>query len=213
MIPQRPGTENLVTRTHCGGRQVQVRVCDSNPGGGDVEAVGLAALDHLGVSCGDGDSGVPGGDGHRPYFMCQRLGFQPLLDDEGDGDRERGGAGDSEVVDRPVDRKLPDGSAGEDQRAHDEGVGGQGYAGVPKWKRCRIGERRERRVVEGRQQETLYELVSGLASGAVAHVYTRSGEPRRSAAILLQRVEDALILTLAHREPISTFSNDVRPKL
>src|SRR5688572_9801297 len=213
MIPQRPGTENLVTRTHGGGRQVQLRVCNSNPGGSDVEPVGLAALDHLGVSGGDGDSGVPGSVGHRLYFVGQRLGLQPLLDDEGGGERERGGAGDGQVVDRTVDRELSYGPAGEHEGTHDEGVGGQGYSGVPKGKRCRVSERGKRRVVEGRQQETLDELVGRLAPGAVAHVYARGGEPRRPPAVLLQRVEDALFFALAHLEPISTFSNDLRPKL
>ena len=87
--------------------------------------------------------------------MRQRLGLQPLLDDEGGGERERGGAGDGQVVDRPVDRKLPYGPAGEYEGSHDEGVGGEGYAGVAKGKHGGVGERGERRVVEGREQETL----------------------------------------------------------
>jgi hypothetical protein len=37
-----------------------------------------------------------------------------LLDDEGDGEAERGGARDGEVVDGAVDRELADGAAGED---------------------------------------------------------------------------------------------------
>jgi hypothetical protein len=38
-------------------------------------------------------------------------------------------------------------------------------------------------------------------------------EPRRPAAVLFQRVEDVL-LSLSHcLVPISTFSNDLRPKL
>ena len=56
--------------------------------------------------------------------------------------------------------------------------------------------------------------------GAVAHVYARGGEPRRPAAVLLKRVRRSrfetrpyLLPALAHREPISTFSNDLRPKL
>jgi hypothetical protein len=55
--------------------------------------------------------------------------------------------------------------------------------------------------------------VGCLAPGAVAHVYARGGELRRSATVLIQRIEDALLPAIAHLEPISTLSNDLRPKL
>src|SRR5215210_8561203 len=98
--------------------------------------------------------------------MRKYLCLESFFDDQSCREAYRGGARDGEIVDGAVYRQLPDGSAGEHEGAHDEGVGGQGYAGVPKGKRCRVGERGEDRVIEGRQQEAFYELVGRLASGA-----------------------------------------------
>jgi hypothetical protein len=85
--------------------------------------------------------------------------------------------------------------------------------GVAEGDQGRVRERRESGVFERGQEQAFYELVGSLAPGPVAHVYTRRGELRRPAAVLLQGVEDPL-LPLAHPfDPISTFSNDLRPKL
>ena len=107
-----------------GGGQVQLRVRDADAGGDDVEPVALAALDDFGVAGGYGDAGLLRGPCHRRYLAFQDFGVQTLLDDEGGGEAERGGAGDGQVVDGAVYRELPDRAAGEDERLHYEGVGG-----------------------------------------------------------------------------------------
>src|SRR5918998_2874768 len=115
--------EDLVPWPHRSCREGEPRVRDPHPCSDDVEPVALAALDHLGVSRGDGDPGPSGGARHRFYLAAQRLGLKALLDDEGGREPYGGRPGDSQVVHRPVDRELADGSPGEDKRAHNEGVG------------------------------------------------------------------------------------------
>src|ERR671917_2551320 len=211
MIAQSAGAQYLVPRSHRSRGEGELRIRRPHSGGDDVEPVTLPALDYLGISGSDDDPGLLRGGGHRLYFVGQHFGLQPLLDNQGGGETYRGGPGDGQVVDRPVDRELSYGPAGEDQRMHHEGICGQGELGVSEGQERRVGERGERRVIEDRQQEALYELVGRLASGPVAHVYAWGLEFRWPAAVRLDRVGKP---PLAHSlEPISTFSNVLRPKL
>ena len=117
--------------------------------------------------------------------------------------------GDRQVVHGAVDREFPDRAAGENQRTHHEGIGGQGQPHVAAGEQRRIGERRQGGVGERGQKETFYQLVGRLAPGPVAHVDPGRRERGRTATVLFERGQDALLV----HAPTLTFSGDVRPKV
>ena len=110
------------------GRAVDAGNRPPDAGGGDVHAVGLAVLHHLGVAARDGDPGRAGRPRHGAHFGLQdfrrQAGFQHIGDDQRLGAR----AGNGQVVDRAVDRQFADGAARKTQRADHEAVGGDGDA-------------------------------------------------------------------------------------
>ena len=141
--------------SHGGRGESERRVRQPEAGGDDVEVIAFAALDHLGVAGDDRHPCAPGGCRHGLDLAAQHGSLQPLFDDQGGGEGERGGAGDGQIVDRTVDRQFADGAAGKDERVHHEGIGSEGQATVAAGHERRVGERRQGRVVEGRQQRAL----------------------------------------------------------
>ena len=96
------------------------------PGGVDVEAVALAALDDLGVAGDEPHAGRRGRVAHRGDDAAQIVDRQTLLEDQPDAQIERLGAAHRQVVDRAVDGERADVAAGKEQRPHDIGIGREG---------------------------------------------------------------------------------------
>ena len=106
---------------------------------------------------------------HHP---AQEGDVQPLLEDEGGGDAERGGTADGEVVDRAVDRQLADVAAGEEERADHERVGGDRDADVVdagKREHRLVAELVEHGVAEDVAEQRGGQRVAGLPPCAVTH--------------------------------------------
>ncbi len=125
MIAHRPGEDDLIPgarrRARHPGAQDQ-----PHPGGGDKDLVGGALGHHLGVPGDDGDPGFGGGGLHGLGDGLQDGDFQALLQDEGGRQHQGPGRGGEEVVHRARHRQPADVAAGEKQRVHHEGVGGEG---------------------------------------------------------------------------------------
>ena len=128
-MPCRPMSPD--SRTTSPGRTldgaIDPRVLDhADAGGVDEEAVALAAVDHLGVA-GDDRARPPRRAAARidATTRQQRLHRQAFLEDEAGAQEQRPRAAHRQVVDRAVDRQRADVAAGEEQRPHDVGVGGE----------------------------------------------------------------------------------------
>lgn len=196
--------------------RVRVESREANACHGDIEAISLAALDDLGISGGDPHSGPPGGCCHRLDFPAEDGGLQSLLDNECTGERERGGPGDRQIVHRAVDRQFADGTARKDQRTHDEGVGRQGQLHPADGEQCRIGERGQRRIVQGGQEQPFDQLVGGFAACPVAHIDPFRREGRYPTTQGRNRGDGAQFgLFIGDHFPAPTFSRScpLRPKL
>ena len=102
------------------------RVLDhADAGGGDETAVGLAAVDDLGVSGHDRDIGRLRRLPHRGHDAIEIGEREALLEDERGGQVERARAGHREIVHGAVDREVADVAAGEEQRRDDIRVRGE----------------------------------------------------------------------------------------
>ena len=91
----------------------------------DEELVGRAAPDDLRVAGDDGDAGARRRRPRRFDDPPQIVDRQPLLEDEGERERQRARAADGEIVDGAVHRQLADVAAAKEDRRHDKGVGGE----------------------------------------------------------------------------------------
>ena len=69
--------------------------------------------------------------GHGGHDALQVGDGEALLEDEPGRQVQRPGPGHGQVVDRAVDGEVADVAAGEEQRRHHVGVGGEGQAGPP----------------------------------------------------------------------------------
>ena len=98
----------------------------ADTGRGDEQAVGGATLHDLGVTGDDLDRRLGGGGRHAGADLVQAGDLETLLDDEGGGQTQGPGRRRGQVVDRAGHRQAADVAAGEGERLHDVGVGGEG---------------------------------------------------------------------------------------
>ena len=135
----------------------------------------MAALDDLGVTGDDLDSGGCRGGSHG-FDDGGELGEgEPFFKDEAGAEVFGDGSRDGEVVDGPVDRQLADRAAGKAQRLDDEAVAaerqrhaaGRHRAGVPECGEGAVG------AGEGGDEQPLDQRLRGLAARAV-----RERDPR-----------------------------------
>ena len=123
-------------------RGVDVNAGDgaADSGGGDVHAVGLAALDDFCVATDHGDACALESVGHGADFGFEDGTGEAFFENEGDDHRMGSGTGDGEVVHGSVDGEFADGAAGEAQGADDETVGGECDGGSADFDVCGVGE-------------------------------------------------------------------------
>ena len=167
--PTRPESRIRSPGRSAGGREPRALVDQPEPGRADVHAVGVAALDDLGVA-GDDRARPPPRPARAIASTSARsvLGGQALLEDQRQRQRERARAGHREVVDRAVDGELADRAAGEAQRLDDEGVGGQRERRRSDGRRRRP-RRRARRCRTRAASSPSISALRRLAAGAVGH--------------------------------------------
>ena len=123
--PIGPDTRTASPGRTCAAPSVRRPFEHADAGGGDVAAVGLAALDDLGVAGDDLHAGRPRPRRHRRDDPPQVGDREALLEDEAGRQVQRPRAGHRQVVDRAVDGEVADVAAGEEQRRDDVGVGGE----------------------------------------------------------------------------------------
>ena len=131
-MPWRPRSPlSRITSPGCdpGGRDFHARRDPADAGRVDEDAVAFAAIDDLRVAGDDPHAGRSGGLGHRGHDAAERFHRQALFEDEARAEICRPGPGHRQVVDGSVDGQLADVAAGEEQRADDEPVGGEGQPG------------------------------------------------------------------------------------
>ncbi len=151
---------------------------DAHAGGVDVDAVAMAALDHLRVASDDLDPGLARRFCHRAHHPLQHLNLQSLFQDESSGEPERPGAAHRHIVDGAVDSQRTDVAAGEKERANGEGVGGHSQLQLASRKiaslqvefyHAGVGQLAQVGVVQRRGEDLADEFVHHLPAGAVGH--------------------------------------------
>ena len=133
----------------------------------DVHAVALASFDDLRVSSDDGHAGSRRGLAHRCHNALQRFDGKTFFEDEAGAQRQRARAAHRQVVHRPVDRQLADRSAGEEQRPHHVGVGGECQTARGGLDRRAVVPCRQRRIAEGRVEHFFQQLLRHAHAAAV----------------------------------------------
>ena len=141
---------------------------DADAGGGDEDLVALAAIDYFGVAGDEQHAGFAGGGTHGIDDAAQVLGRESLFEDEGGGKVERTRAAHGQVVDRAVDGQTTDVAAGEEDRGHDERVGGEGQSRAVDFDDRLVIELVEQRIAKGRQEDAFDQLRRQFAAAAVA---------------------------------------------
>ncbi len=145
------------------------RIAPADPGRADVHAVGVAALDDLGVAGDDLDPGRAGGVGDRPHLAGEHVGGQPLLEDQREREGQRPGAGHGEVVDGAVDGQFTDRATGEAQRLDDVGVGAERELLVTEADHSGVAHLGQRVAAQRGGEQALDQRLGRLAARAVGH--------------------------------------------
>ena len=153
----------------------------------------MPALDDLRVAGDDLDAGGPRRRRHRLDLGAELGGGETLLEHQRDGQRQRPGAGDGEVVDGSVHRQLPDRAAREADRPDDEAVGRQRQSGAVDLDRTGVAELGQRRRSEGGLEQSFDQRLRRLAAGAVGHRHQLVAEARALAAGGLDDALDPLL--------------------
>src|SRR5581483_5150355 len=117
--------QHAVARLDVRRAEVPVRRDDADTGGGDVEPVGRAPVDHLGVAGDDRDARATGRVGHVGHDSLQLGDLEALLEHERGGQPRRPGAQHGQVVHRAVHRQVADRAAREAPGLDDERVGAE----------------------------------------------------------------------------------------
>ena len=146
-----------------------------------IEPVGRAPVDHFRVTGDDGHTRPTGCLGHVGDHLAELTDGESLLEDERSREPLRPSAHDGEVVDRAVNRKVPDRPAGEAKRLDDERVGGEGECLAARQGDQRgIGERGALEAAERVQEDGVDQRGRRFATGAVSHgddVVAKTGPP------------------------------------
>ncbi len=162
MVAERPRQNDLVPPADLPEARPGDRSADA--GRVDIDLVALAAADDLGVAGDDPDVRRPGRRTDRADDPVEDVGFESLLEDQGEREEARLGAGNDQVVDRSIDGQASDVPPGEKKRIDDVAV------------RCKsnaarqvdgVGKLVEDRVAEGGQD---------LAGDEVAHQAAAAAE-------------------------------------
>ncbi len=146
---------------------------DTDPGGGDVHAVAVSGLHHLGVAGGHGDSRGFGGRAHGARDPVDHGQLHALLQHEGGGEVGGPGAAHRQVVDGAVDRQVAEAAAREEQRPDDVGVGGERQPGAAEVEDGGVAHGGEDGVAVGRGEDVLDQFGGQGAASAVAHHHDR----------------------------------------
>ncbi len=137
---------------------------DADAGGVKEQSVGLAALDHLGVAGNDCDAGGARRLAHRTGDALEIGERESLLDDEAGGKIKRARAAHGDVVDGAVDGERADIAAGEEQRRDHKRIGRHHHAPGRHVEGSLIVAARQHRIVEGRTENLLDQLLHGAAA-------------------------------------------------
>ena len=186
MVADRARDEDAVARAARGSGTTRSRL-ESRPTPAVVtkSAVGAAALDHLGVARRRRRRPAVRG-GARPSRRAMRrrsaTGKPSSITNPAES-HSRLGAGDGEVVDRPVDGQLADVSAREEERLDDVRVGREREPGAAELAGRCVAELVEQRVRELFEEEALDEPPRRLAARAVGERDELVGVTARVAAI------------------------------
>jgi hydrogenase maturation protein HypF len=169
VITDRPGHDDGVTRLRPRDAKGAVPVDETDPGGVDIAAVSLAPLHDLRVPGDDADARRRGGIPHGLGDPGQVGDREALLEDEAGRQVHRRRARHRQVVDGAVDGQVADVAAGEEQRGHHVGVGGEREAGTPHAQLSSVLERLEQRVAEHVEEHRLDQRLRRLAARPVRH--------------------------------------------
>ena len=170
MIADRARKQHDVARPRGVARQDDARRRHADAGGRDEDAVGLAALDHLGVAGDDRHAGCPRRRAHAVGDALEIGERKALLDDEARREIERLGARHRDVVDGAVDGERADVASGEKQRRDDIGVGRHHHPPGADLERRLVVAGAQPVVVERRVEHVLDQLPHRPAPGAVRKV-------------------------------------------
>jgi len=177
MIADRAGEQHLVAGTNGSGIDLQSVQGTTDSGGGDVHKVGFAMLDNLGIAAGDCDARFARSVAHGAYLSFENGRGQSCFQNVGDDHGLSFSSGYCQVVDRPVNSKLSDGSSGELQRLHHETICGNGEASAVEIEMGGVAERFRGREKKQRSEKTFDQATASFASGAVGHFDLRLAEP------------------------------------
>jgi len=167
VVAERAREEHTIPRLHPIGADVDAGSQGPDARGVHVQAVGVAALDHLGVAGRDRDACGLCGPGHVTGDPAEIGDREALLDHEAGGKPERHRAGDGQVVDRAVHRQIADRSARKEDRLDDVGVGREREPRALELDQGRVAERLEHRVPELLEEKPLDERARRLPTRAV----------------------------------------------
>ena len=161
MIADAAADENLVTRfdVRCG--EVYALAQLANAGRVDVDAVTMTAVDDLGVTRHDLDTGLLGRRRHGCAHASQVVERVTLLEHEAAGEVTWRGPACRDVIDRTAHGQMPDVSTREEVRRHHEGVRREGDAAS--------GNIEHRRVVAASQGVASVRLEEQLLDDVTHH--------------------------------------------
>lgn len=216
VLADRAGHEDGVAGPGVRDTERRIPLQQSDPGRGDVAAVGLAALHHLGVPGHDRHLRRRGGPRHRRADPPQVLDREALLQDETGRQVQRPGPAHRKVVHGAVDGEVADVAAGEEQRGDHVGVGREREPRAARGEDRAVLQRFEQRVAERVEEHRLDQRLGRLAARAVGHrdvLLAHAGLPLPGAVDAFEDLFLAGRPGLGHLVASLTRCREKRPKL
>ena len=172
----------------------------ADAGGGDVHAVGLAALDDFGIAAYHRDAGAAQRTRHGAHLGFENGSWKAFFEHKSDDHGVALGPGDGKIVHGAIYGKLADGAAGKAQWLHDETIGGDGDRCAVDLDAGGIAQRLVRAAEQQRREQSFDKPAAGLAAGAVRHLDLRIAEAdRRPALFSTRRLRSGYRADLRHQ--------------